>query len=67
MTNLEFYLPILLNNPKVNAYHYGIDVTVGMGDFRRICSFDTREEFIEWYGREYDGKTLDKIYPSDLT
>ncbi len=61
MTNYEYYLPLLLTDHRYSAHPYGISVLIGMGAWARVCEFDTREEFIEWYCSEYTGKTLDRI------
>lgn len=67
MTNLEYYYPLLQGNPDYSASHspdgkhWGISVRAGFNEYRRVCEFDTREEFIDWYYSEYTGETLDDI------
>ena len=61
MTNLEYYLPLLKQRKLYFAHQYGISVMTGFKEYRRVCDFDTREEFIDWYNSEYTGETLDDI------
>lgn len=61
MTNLEYYLPLLINDRRYSAHPYGISVNTAMGEWRDVCSFNTRDEFIDWYNSEYTGKTKDPL------
>lgn len=61
LTNYDHYLPLLVADSRYSAHHWGITFCCGMGEYRRVCDFDTREEFINWYNSEYTGETLDDI------